>query len=255
MYYCENHDYCHYFEEAQLNICQNNYFIKRNNINYEISKHIRNWNEKNREMIMKQSDSSHYNEYIKENNQELYNEIIYAITHVFTNDYYLCNYHNKIHYFNDPNTKACELIVLEINKKSASMSDSEAAFEAHKAAKAFTKVCKKCNTIKPLDDFYSYRNSCKECFITGSKQRGKMFYCEMCDKNILVSNKSMHFKTKKHQINNYQPDYNNYQPNYNYQSYYYCQPDFNNYQPNNNYSFSNYSPYSYPYPYSPYSYP
>ena len=47
MYYCENHDYFHNFEKAQLNICQNNYFIKRNNINYEISKHIRNWNEMN----------------------------------------------------------------------------------------------------------------------------------------------------------------------------------------------------------------
>ena len=77
MYYCENHEQFHCFEEVEYNICQKNYVIKRNNINYEISKHIRKWNEINSALIIKHSskisDSSHYNEYIKENNQELYN--------------------------------------------------------------------------------------------------------------------------------------------------------------------------------------
>ena len=67
-----------------------------------------------------------------ENNLELYNEINNAITHVLINDYYLCHLHGEIHYFNDPNTKQCELIVLEIHKNYPATTDNEAAILAHK---------------------------------------------------------------------------------------------------------------------------
>ena len=62
-----------------------------------------------------------------------------------------------------------------------------------------SKLCKKCYVAKPIDQFYSYRHTCKECYKNNNKQKDQTFYCVLCKKNILESNKTMHYRTKKHQ--------------------------------------------------------